>query len=114
MSTRALITIKGCEHAIYKHCDGYPDGILPWLKPIVAAFHKERGDDPSYLLAQIVRQYVFSHENKADDTNRLLAFKFTGWGIVGPNDDLGQEYEYEIDAKTGKIKVITINSEEEN
>ena len=31
------------EVLLYRHCDGYPEGILPDILPILADFHKNRG-----------------------------------------------------------------------
>jgi len=51
MSTRCQIKIKDSKEKnyadgnihIYKHCDGYPSGVLPLLVPFVKRFFKERG-----------------------------------------------------------------------
>ncbi len=94
MSTRAQIRIKGGGEDgiyIYKHCDGYPEGVIPMLKPFVDQFQKERGcDDEAYLLAQIVRVFAL------DEQERIVSGECTGWGVdrVEHGDT---EYLYEID-----------------
>jgi hypothetical protein len=114
MSTRAQICIKrdteGFQKTggiyIYKHHDGYPEGVMPILKPFVEAFVKTRGDDPDYLLCQIVREFALA--DARDDGLRPIPFdadsqyRFTGWGLdtVKHSDT---EYLYEIDAETGAI-----------
>lgn len=49
MGTRCTIKIQGITYAkVYKHWDGYPEHILPWLIAFNAEFTKDRGDDPQY------------------------------------------------------------------
>lgn len=62
MSTRAQIQIEGSDVLIYKHCDGYPDGVLPTLRPFVAAFFKHRGWDPAYFTARCLAAFVAEAE----------------------------------------------------
>jgi len=54
MTTRAQITIEGSSCYIYKHADGYPEGVLPTLTPFVHAFFANRGYDPEYFVARCV------------------------------------------------------------
>lgn len=38
---------------LYRHCDGYPEGVLPDLQPFLMRFSKERGlEDIEYLAAR--------------------------------------------------------------
>ncbi len=101
MSTRSQIKLKETHDDIYiyKHCDGYPEGVLPTLKPFVDKFIKERGYDPEYLLAQIVRCFaVEDYKRAAEDTTGYGRFsEFTGWGLDRQrHGDI--EYLYEIDS----------------
>jgi hypothetical protein len=60
MSTRAQITIEGqCGPTIYlyKHSDGYPEGVLPTLRPFVKFFFKNRGFDPEYFMARLTMAF---------------------------------------------------------
>ena len=65
MSTRCNIgfyvadadPIKKPEALLYKHSDGYPDGVLPELIPFVKEFKSKRGHDPEYLAARYM-QYL--------------------------------------------------------
>ena len=44
MSTRAIIKIEGFKVAkVYKHYDGYPEGMIEWLTKFNEEFAKERG-----------------------------------------------------------------------
>lgn len=83
MSTRCQIVVMETETKmypvkIYKHCDGYPEGVLPELVPFAKAFASNRGNDPEYMAAQIVRAFALldGHDNY------LRAVEsFTGWGV---------------------------------
>jgi len=100
MSTRCQIKLKNSEDNIYiyKHCDGYPEGVIPYLKIIVDKFMANRGYDECYMLAQIVR-YFAVEEHKQGYSPQLG--HFTGWGLdCCEHDDI--EYLYEID-KNGDI-----------
>lgn len=94
MATRAIIKVEGVNNcALYKHWDGYPSGTLPWLEKFNKEFTEKRGNDPSYKMAQLLRSSVkMAEEFGLDDSD------FTGWGVVGRNDDMGQEFEYLLNA----------------
>jgi hypothetical protein len=50
MATRAVIKIEGVDYAsIYKHYDGYPEGMLPWLKD----FNKTNGNNSPLCLMSL-------------------------------------------------------------
>ena len=101
MSTRAIIKIEGNQAMLYKHWDGYPEAILPWLKEFYKEFYKSRGgDDPAYCLAQLVRSSVLL----ADKYNLDIS-KCTGYGIFSGYADIGQEFEYTLHAN-GTISVF--------
>jgi len=76
MSTRAQIQVEGSEILIYKHCDGYPEGVIPILEPFAKEFLKARGHDPAYMTAQIVR--AFAVNNFIHRANEAWAGKLTG------------------------------------
>lgn len=86
MSTRAQIHVEGSGVYIYKHSDGYPEGVIPWLVPFAKRFHAGRGWDPEYLSARIVAEGVrLSLESSADyerETGKPLSgAEFLGWGV---------------------------------
>lgn len=100
MATRSTIKIEGVNYAkIYKHWDGYPDGMVDWLNEFNADFNKQRGDDPEYKFAQVLRFAQREGERFNLDMN-----KHTGWGVVPFDNDCWEEYEY-ILTSTG-VKVI--------
>lgn len=90
MGTRSLISIEGFNLvSLYKHWDGYPEAMLPWLEKFNAAFTRERGVDPEYKVAQLLRSSV--RDAKEFDLDESLA---TGWGLVEHDSDWGQEFSY--------------------
>lgn len=118
MSTRCHIRVKEANgklypHMIYKHSDGYPEGVLPFLKPFTKKFIKERGDDPEYCIAQILRHWAIEEQKECeqdgfykDKTQYLPINSFLGWGICStkyPHVDI--EYLYTVDLATGKVTV---------
>jgi hypothetical protein len=96
MSTRCQIAVTGDDGRIYpckiyKHCDGYPAGVLPILEPFAERFARQRGHDPEYLVAQIIRHFAREQEGE----------EFTGWGVdLGWHGDLS--YLYVVD-KQGRV-----------
>ena len=92
MATRSIIKIEGVKFAkIYKHWDGYPDGMLEWLKAFNEDFAKNRGADKTYKFAQVLRFAAVNAEKYNLDANL-----YTGWGVVDYNDNWGEEYEYTL------------------
>ena len=79
MGTRAVITIEGVGYAcIYKHWDGNPDNLMPWLERFNQEFKANRGDDPSYKFAQLLRDSVRSAGGDVALDDSL----YTGWGVM--------------------------------
>lgn len=92
MATRALIRVEGFTiAALYKHWDGYPNGTLEWLETFNQDFIKRRGVDPQYCFAQLIRSSARDAEEYGLD-----ASKYTGWGVVAYEANMGQEYEYTL------------------
>ena len=93
MATRSVIRIQDIKYAqIYKHWDGYPEHILPWLKTFNEDFAKERGTDATYKFAQLLRHSAFEADRFELDSNR-----HTGWGVYeyeDPYEQCGAEYLY--------------------
>jgi len=86
MGTRALILVEGSEVCIYRHWDGYPEAVLPELKPIVDGFFAKRGNEPDMLLANIVCTMKNAHDDK------LLGYRLLTWEEAKPAIDV--EYCY--------------------
>lgn len=114
MSTRGQIKVKGSEILIYKHSDSYPSEVMPTLEKVMKQFIQERGNQPDYALAQIMRAFARRDEERRQE---LLAeggefasiyenHRMTGWGLdTVRHGDI--EYLYLVDLELG---VIVINS----
>lgn len=100
MATRSTIKVKGNDLTIYKHWDGSPESTLPWLKDFTKKFIENRGDDEIYFVAQLLRSSVRDAE-----TYQLDDSEFTGWGVIGGDEDFGAAYTYFINLEKGTIKV---------
>jgi len=100
MGTRSVIQVEGVNFVqVYKHWDGYPSAMLPWLKDFNETFTKNRGDDPTYKFAQLLRSSAFDC-SKFD----LGSDRETGWGVVEFGCDAGQDYTYVL-KKDGTVTV---------
>ena len=107
MGTSAKIKVEGLKSegldiAVYKHYDGYPEGTLPWLEKFNKEFAKNRGDDPSYKFAQLLRSSAIDgDEFNLDDSTT------TGWGVV---DSANAYAEYTYLLKTdGSVTILQGN-----
>ena len=89
MGTRCTIEVEGISFAkVYKHWDGYPEATLKWLEVFNKRFNENRGDDPEYKFAQLLRSSKeFEEEFNLDDN------LYTGWGVV-PFDHPHEDYHY--------------------
>ena len=131
MSTRAQIQIKGSEVMIYKHSDGYPSETLPTLIGTMQTFIKERGNEPDYALAQIMRAFARRDEKRRQEQlerhqNELAKWeedepeyesvkmwvdiygkhRMTGWGLdTVRHGDI--EFLYTVDLSKGVVIVET-------
>lgn len=92
MSTNASIRVPGAVASLYKHWDGYPEDTLPWLEKFNREFTQERGVDPEYKLAQLIRSSVSMADEFGLDKSTA-----TGWGVVGPHDEAEYTYILEDD-----------------
>jgi hypothetical protein len=94
MGTRSKIQVEGCKHSeIYKHWDGYPDAMMQWLQDFNQDFANNRGNDPDYKLAQLLR-FSITHADKYE----LDPSPYTGWGITKFGSNCGEEYLYILKA----------------
>lgn len=92
MSTRSTVKIENftlCK--IYKHWDGSPEFMLPWLNAFNKNFAEQRGNDPQYKIASLLRSSAFDSEKYSLDNSRC-----TGYGLIPFDADFGQEYEYTL------------------
>jgi len=100
MATTAKIIVEGINNVcIYKHWDGYPKATLPWLKKFNKEFSKNRGDDPNYKFAQLLRSSAFDGNKFNLDLSRE-----TGWGVYLMNEIGSTSYTY-ILKKDGTVDI---------
>ena len=98
MATRCTIKVEGIDLVkVYKHYDGYPEATLEWLQSFNEDFAKNRGDDPEYKIAQLLRSSA-----RDSKTYGLDQSKHTGWGILPIDSDAGEEFEYVLH-KDGRV-----------
>ena len=101
MGTRCVIRVEGIDFAqVYKHFDGYPEGTLPWLEKFNQEFFENRGADPEYKMAQLLRSSAWDYSTDEEGNRSEL---HTGWGVMPYGTECGQEYTYTL-KKDGKVK----------
>lgn len=102
MSTRAQIVIMEDDNTvypvkIYKHYDGYPEGVIPILAPFTLEFAQGRGADPEYFIAQCLGRFARADYGPG-------GANYTGWGLCTEyHGDI--EYLY-ICYPNGRLTVI--------
>lgn len=90
MATRSTVKIEGITFAkMYKHWDGHPQHMLPWLEQFNRRFTEIRGEDPEYKFAQLLR-------SSTEPEFKLDTSKSTGYGIIPYDSTSGEEYEYTL------------------
>lgn len=103
MSTRCMIGVyrsKSDPHdshlfLIYRHNDGYPEGILPDFVPRMREFLADRGRDESYFCARLVEAIA---QTRKGNLSVGLQFHF--------QEDI--EYFYRINLDEMRVLVIEI------
>ena len=90
MATRCTIKVEGIDLVkVYKHWDGHPESTYLWLLSFNEEFTKNRGDDPEYKIAQLLRSSARDSKKFGLDPN-----EFTGWGVIPIDSDAGEIFEY--------------------
>ena len=102
MATRCTIKIEGVNYAkIYKHWDGYPEGMSRWLDEFNDNFNKERRHNPEYKFAQCLR-----FAQREGNRFNLDMNAYTGWGVIPFDGHYGAEYEYTLTKKGVSVKTL--------
>ena len=100
MSTRCQVGVYSSENQpiedpevlIYRHNDGYPEGILSEIQEYVAEFMKNRGADPEYLAARLTWMLCETRPG------------YISVGVGGPKcKHMDIEFYYRVDGDTGKV-----------
>lgn len=113
MATRATIYVEGIDTVkVYKHWDGYPEATLPWLEDFNKSFTEQRGVDPDYKFAQLLRsscKFAELLRSSMRDASKyhLDDSELTGWGVVDINADCLEEHEYHLLAD-GTVKHLPV------
>lgn len=97
---------------LYKHSDGYPDGIIPVLQPFCERFRDGRGlEDTEYLAAWLLFEFMAEHREwekdfaKKHGKSAIDGMSFCGFGICGDRQLHGDiDYYYRVDPD--KITVL--------
>lgn len=94
MSTRSQIVVKGSDVKIYKHSDGYPEGVLPALVPFAHHFLTARGNDEEYMVARCLMWFGVEEDKnriewqqeyaaKKDSFSQSMAKRYSKPDVVG-------------------------------
>lgn len=116
MSTRAQIKIKDYPVMIYKHSDGYPEGVLPTVKPYMRKFVNNRGNDKEYAIARLMMHFgvvdkEWREKMHRENPNMFSEESFVGYGLTTElHGDI--EYLYIIDLEIKSIEVVDVWAEE--
>lgn len=106
--TNADDEVKDGQVFVYRHCDGYPEGVIPDIMPLLQMFAENRGiDDTEYCVARLVQRLT----NLADERTKKYSTKpnCTGFGIdTAIHGDI--EYFYHISPKTVKVYKTPMDS----
>jgi hypothetical protein len=119
MSTRCQIAfyekesqkLKKPTALIYRHSDGYPEGVKPELDEFLPKFLKQRGNnDIEYLSAQFLASMIKNMHDWSDtlDEDSKNTWSFIGYGICGDRKFHGDiEFLYALKpVKGSKTKMI--------
>ena len=74
------------QSLLYRHSDGYPEGLVPDILPVIREFMSKCGWDPEYMSACVMAQMKRAHCGKPQGEIRFL-----GHGICR---DFHQDIEY--------------------
>lgn len=107
MSTNGVIRVDGVNFEVYKHWDGDAASTLPWLEKFNKDFASQRGDDPNYKFAQLLRSSAFDC-----DEFKLDGSRHTGWGVF-PKGTTHFDYLYTL-KKDGSVVVTKDEAGEDN
>jgi len=107
MATRCSITIRdeyGKEYRIYRHCDGYPEGVVSDLQIFMSAYDRSPVESPEYFLANFIfyaKLALWERYKKKKRASKPWEFNY---GVCSPNCEHGDlEYKYLIYPKDGKV-----------
>ena len=72
------VNLKKWDVLLYKHCDGYEEGVLPDLIPFLKYFKEHRGiSDTEYCGAWLIKYLI----DQSNDSPPLEKYDCIGYGI---------------------------------
>lgn len=105
MSTRAQIIVEGNGGVkIYKHSDGYPEGVLPVLQKLLPRFKESRGFDAEYLTAHVSAAFINDSAESRKDF-----YKRSGLPNTGRDNFIGHGLGFSLHGDEEYIYVIDEN-----
>jgi hypothetical protein len=111
MSTRCRIEIKAGKYVyrIYRHSDGYPQGVIADLYIFMNNYSRNPGEDPEYFLANFIFYAKLAEWIRVLRENDKSIFDYKWWeygyGVCAPNCDHGDlDYAYTIEGQNVEIR----------
>jgi hypothetical protein len=99
---------KNPEALIYKHSDGYPEGVLPTLIPFCVDFNNRRGlDDTEYAAAHCVALFINETNEGRKQYDPEGKYSYLGYGI---SKRMHGDIEYFYAVSPGRIKVYSVDN----
>lgn len=123
MSTRCQIGIykddttdlRNYSALLYKHCDGYPDGVLLIIEPFLKDFAVRRGlNDTEYLSAWLLYEIMNDHvENNKEMAKIYPTLPVTGKDYLshGICTDFHADIEYYYAVTPTQIRVYDVTDD---
>lgn len=125
MSTRSQIAVFENENEknstakvlLYRHSDGYPEGVLPDIKPFLVKFNKVRGiSDAAYCFARLTQHLTNLHDklmNKLHEKHSIGSHMEDSFCIgFGVDAEFHGDIEYFYHVSPTAIKVFEVASED--
>jgi len=107
MGTRCSITVRdiyGDEYRIYRHNDGYPEGVVSDLLVFTRAYDRSPVESPEYFLANFIFYAKLARWVKYRNKRRASRPWEFNYGVCSPKCEHGDlEYKYLIYPKDGKV-----------
>lgn len=101
MSTRCCIDIiyRGRRYRIYRHSDGFPQGVIADLYVFMNNYDRKPCDDPEYFLANFIfYAKLATWIDSVRDESRYCNWWEYGYGVCSPDCEHGDlDYRYVIE-----------------
>jgi len=115
VGTRCVIEMRqgGSAYRIYRHWDGYPEGVLADIKVLLEEVPEAKyrfKADPEYFLAMFIFYAKLTDYERTKGTRHFANFTWDyGYGVCSLNCQHGDlDYFYSIDCDKGKIEIYEV------